>query len=127
MAEEGDAAGIWRQKSLPVIYRPGRGDPLLVKLPFRSNNRTWIRGGRQRKPAWNARYECWEVPNAWFEEVVKQALARFGRVYVIQPYKEKEVCAPACWNARRAVTTTSTISFTASSNTASTTAFKSRS
>ena len=24
---------------------------------------------------------------------------RFGRVYVIQPYREFEKCAPACWNA----------------------------
>lgn len=39
------------------------------------------------------------LPAACFSELVERLLRRFGRVYVIQPYNEKEVCAPACWKA----------------------------
>jgi hypothetical protein len=36
---------------------------------------------------------------AWFEDTLKRLLARFGAVYVIQPFNKLEICAPACWNA----------------------------
>ncbi len=40
-----------------------------------------------------------EVPKAWFNDFVERSLRTFGQVYLIQPYREKETCSPACPNA----------------------------
>jgi hypothetical protein len=94
-----DAASIWRQQYVPVLYRPDHGE-LLVKTPFSPDIRAWLRGEQLRKPVWNPGYRCWEVPRCWFEELIWRLLDRYRWLYVIQPYREKEICAPACWNAR---------------------------
>jgi hypothetical protein len=94
-----DAAAIWRQSAIPVAYRPG-GAPLLVKLPFAADNADWLRNGKRTKPEWVKRFKAWEVPRSWFNDVILRVLQRYGRVYVIQPFRELEKCAPACWNAQ---------------------------
>lgn len=94
-----DARAIWYQTAIPVVYRQGRGLPLLVRLPYAKDNFDWLRGDNQRKPQWNRRYKCWEVPYAWLNALVMRLLRRFGRLYLIQPLKALEKCAPACWNA----------------------------
>lgn len=91
--------GIWRQSSTPVIFRQGLGFPLLFKLPYRTDNRDWVRNGQRNKPDWNERYKCWEIPRAWFEKSIRAALERFGEIYVIQPLRMQQKCAPACWSA----------------------------
>jgi hypothetical protein len=95
----GNAGAIWRQTAIPVIYRPGRGVPLKVKLPYAANNYVWLRDEHRNKPKWNEQFTCWELPSSWFEDVVRRSLARFGRVWVIQPHRAQETCAPACWRA----------------------------
>lgn len=49
---------------------------------------------------WNQEKRYWIVPAAWYDKLVEKALKKFGRVYLIQVYRELQVCAPACWNAR---------------------------
>ena len=71
----------------------------MVKLPYAPGNGDWLRSDHRRKPEWVKQYKCWETPKSWFEDVVRRLLQRFGRVYVIQPYRTQEKCAPACWNA----------------------------
>lgn len=95
-----NAASIWRQTAIPVVYRPGDG-PLLVKLPFATDNGDWLRNGKRTKPVWQSKFRSWEVRKGWFDDVIRRALLRYRRVYVIQPFREQEKCAPACWNARR--------------------------
>lgn len=82
-----------------MIYRQGGANPLMIRLPYAPDNRAWLRADRQRKPAWKKQFKCWEAPKSWFDSVISQCLHRYGRVYVIQPYKAHEKCAPACWNA----------------------------
>lgn len=95
-----NAARIWKQGSVPVIYRRTGGLPLMVRLPYREGNGDWLRNDRRRKPTWNKRFKCWEVPKKWFDDLIHRVLRRFHRVYVIQPFRVQEKCAPACWNAR---------------------------
>lgn len=90
---------IWRQTKRPVIFRQGLGHPLLLKLPYRADNKDWIRNGRRNIPNWNAHYKCWEIPMAWFEKAIRAAFDRFEGIYVIQPLRKQQKCAPACWNA----------------------------
>lgn len=90
---------IWRQTVVPVIYRQGKGKPLLIKLPYDSENKAWLQDGRRRKPKWNPQFKCWETPKAWFNDIVNRCLKAFGSVHIVQPYREQEKCAPACWNA----------------------------
>jgi hypothetical protein len=94
-----NAAALWKQHAIPVVYRPEGREPLLVHLPYRPDNGAWLRGQHRRRPAWVAQYKGWQAPKAWFDDVVSQCLLRFGHVYVIQPYRVQETCAPACWQA----------------------------
>lgn len=92
---------IWLQNVIPVIYRRGAGYPLLLRLPYKEDNRIWLRDQNKRKPKWigeNKRY--WEIPASWLNSIVSRLLNRWGKLYIIQPFREQEKCAPACWNAR---------------------------
>jgi hypothetical protein len=89
---------VWRQNRIPVIYREGAGR-LLLRLPYSDDNRDWLRSSKQRKPQWNSENKYWEILMAWFNDVVNRALHRWKVIYVIQPYRDQEKCAPACWHA----------------------------
>lgn len=92
---------VWNQKSIPVVLRrTGRGDRIRVRLPYSKDNREWLRNYRRTDPTWVDGYRYWEFPKSWFNDFVDRALLRFGAVYVVQPYREKEICAPACLEAR---------------------------
>ena len=90
---------VWRQGSVPVIYRRGTGYPLLMRLPFSAGNRAWLKSYARTNPTWIAEKRHWELPQAWFNDLVTRALTKWGKLYIIQPYREQEKCAPACWNA----------------------------
>ena len=90
---------IWGQKEIPVLYRPGSGKLLLVRLPYAVTNRPWLKGDHRNQPEWVAEHKCWQTPKAWFEDIVKRSLGKYRRIYVIQPFNTQEKCAPACWNA----------------------------
>lgn len=91
---------VWGQKGMPVVLRRnGKGEKLRVRLPFSDDNRHWLQNGRRTTPAWSGKHQCWELPKAWFNDFVTQALNRYGKLYVIQPYREQEKCSPACLNA----------------------------
>lgn len=95
-----DILRVWRQAKIPVVYRQGGSNPLLVRIPYAKDNRVWLQAGRRNKPAWIKEHGAWEVPKAWFDDVVAACLAKYRQVYVIQPYRVQEKCAPACWNAQ---------------------------
>jgi hypothetical protein len=94
------AREIWKQTRIPVVFRPGGKNSLMVKFPYALDNRDWLRKGHRTKPCWNEHYECWELPRSWFEDVTQRLLRRFGKVYIIQPFRLQEKCAPNCWNAK---------------------------
>lgn len=97
---EPDIKRIWNQKVIPVVYRSNAKKVLLLRLPYAEDNKTWLRNENQRRPEWDAEFKCWHTPKSWFNEIVNRCLHRFGKIYVIQPYRAQEKCAPACWNAR---------------------------
>ena len=90
---------VWRQGELPVVFRRESPHRLLVKVPSAAGNMEWLRGGRRIRPIWSRQYSAWELPRAWLESVVRSCLARYARCYVVQMHRERQVCAPACWNA----------------------------
>jgi hypothetical protein len=93
---------IWNQQShTPVVWRvPALMPKLHVRLPYRITNREWLSTGRRTAPVWDAENRWWVLPKFWFDDFVNRALHEFGRVYVIQPFREKEICALACRNAQ---------------------------
>jgi hypothetical protein len=95
-------AALWRQDAVPVIYRPGSTDQLMVRLPFADDNRTWLRAKHHAQPVWHDGHKCWRVPRSWFDDVVKRSIVRHGAAYVIQPFHVSKKCAPACWDAKGA-------------------------
>lgn len=90
---------IWQQKRVPVVYRQGGRKPLLIRIPYHPSNRQWLKGAHRNQPEWNGEGKRWETPKSWYEDVVKLSLERFGSIYVIQPFRTQQKCAPACWNA----------------------------
>jgi hypothetical protein len=98
---EAEIGRVWRQGVVPVLWRTGKkGGPLYVKLPYDVFNRSWLKKPRGRDPVWNQVEKRWEVPVAWFNDLVEKCLTRFGRVYIVQPFREQEKCSPACQNAQ---------------------------
>jgi hypothetical protein len=94
------AREIWKQTRIPVVLRRGGKNPLMVKFPYAPDNRDWLREGHRTKPDWNEHYECWELPRSWFEDVTQRLLRRYNKVYIIQPFRLQDKCAPKCWNAK---------------------------
>jgi hypothetical protein len=45
-----DMAVIWTQRKIPVVYRQRGSQPVLIRLPYHEDNRTWLKGGHRRKP-----------------------------------------------------------------------------
>ncbi len=93
---------VWKQDAVPVILRrDGKGQKLRARLPFAPDNREWLRNGRRSRPKWVSGdgQEYWELPKAWFNDFVNRALDKYGAVYIIQPFREQEVCARACMEA----------------------------
>ncbi|RUX33318.1 hypothetical protein EOA23_07250 [Mesorhizobium sp. M2A.F.Ca.ET.042.01.1.1] len=91
---------VWNQKRIPVAWRKtGKGEKLLVRLPYATNNRAWLGALGRVRPTWDQRQNHWKLPKAWFNGFVERSLSHFGKVYIIQPYREQEKCSPACQNA----------------------------
>jgi hypothetical protein len=91
---------IWEQKKIPVVLRrTGKGQRLRVRLPYSAVNRQWLQNGRRTSVDWIDGKKYWELPKAWFNDFVDRALKKYGKVYIVQPYREQEKCAPACQNA----------------------------
>lgn len=94
---------IWKQDKIPVVLRRGgKGQRLRVRLPYADDNRKWLQNGRRTNPDWigGEKQNYWELPKAWFNDLVDRALRKYGKVYVIQPFREHEICARACMEAQ---------------------------
>lgn len=91
---------IWSQKTIPVVGRRNdNGYKLRVRLPWAQDNRQWLNSLGKSAVVWNKPDERWELPKSWFNTFVNRALDRYGKLYVIQPYREHEKCAPSCMKA----------------------------
>jgi len=99
--DEESIRAIWKQDRIPVVLRrTGKGELLRVRLPFSPDNRRWLQNDRRVAPSWIASGKFWELPKAWFDDLVNRALKTHGQIYVIQPYREQEKCSHKCQNAK---------------------------
>jgi hypothetical protein len=96
---EGRFQQLWdsacRDGGVPVIIKDAQ-PPVRFRLPYAENNRSLIKGAHARKPTWNRNSYQWEVPVAWFDNLIEGCLRRYGEVYVVQLHNITEKCAPAC-------------------------------
>lgn len=90
---------IWNQSDVPVIFRADVNQKLRVRTPYSKDNRTWLKIGHRVDPEWNKEKKYWALPKSWFDDLVTRFIEKYNKVYVIQPYREQEKCAPACWRA----------------------------
>jgi len=90
---------IWRNGRIPVVYRPGRREYLLARIPFTGESILWLAGEGKHRIEFNPRFKAWEIPPTRLNDIIKRCLNRFGETWLIQSYREFEKCAPACWNA----------------------------
>ena len=97
-----DIKRVWNQNEIPVIIRRAKpGQKHRLRLPYSDINRDWLRDERRDRPVWLADGKYWEIPKAWFNDFVERCLKRYGQVWIIQPFRESEKCAPACMKAKR--------------------------
>jgi hypothetical protein len=89
---------VWNQNGIPVILRRDSG-LLRLRLPFSNDNRNWLQSFGRTHPVWDKEKRCWETPKSWFNDLVRRSLEKYNKLYVIQPFRVQEKCAPACWNA----------------------------
>jgi hypothetical protein len=68
-------------------------------LPYSKNSREFLQNGKRTNPEWKGIDKYWETPKAWFNELVERILRKYQKLYIIQPYRRQETCAPACMNA----------------------------
>lgn len=94
-----DLNSFWSRTRLPAVFQRQRPAKLLVRLPYAANNKVWLRAGQRNKPSWDKMHGAWEVPQSWFERTIRLSFDRYQACYVIQLYREKEVCAASCWKA----------------------------
>jgi hypothetical protein len=85
---------VWNQLKIPVIVR-GSGT-VHLRLPWARDERDWLRGDHARHPLWVADKRHWVIPQKWLNKFVDRALHKYGQLYIIQPYREKETCTAAC-------------------------------
>lgn len=98
--DDGRIKRVWDQTKIPVVLRrDGPREKLRVRLPHAPRNFDWLKAGRHTDPFFSIAHDCWEVPKAWFSDLVDRSLERYGQVYIVQPYREQEKCSPACLNA----------------------------
>ncbi|RYC17651.1 hypothetical protein [Ciceribacter ferrooxidans] len=98
--EEERLREVWRQRKIPVIIRRDeKGEKLRVRLPYAENNRQWLNTVGKSTVTWIDNKSYWELPKNWFNDFVNRALERYGKLYVIQPYREQEKCARKCMEA----------------------------
>lgn len=98
--EDNRLQSIWDQSKVPVIFRfAGTGSRPIVRLPFALENRMWLQMLGRINPTWDRASHQWIIPKSWFNSFVRHALTKYKRLYVIQPFREQEKCAPACLNA----------------------------
>lgn len=91
---------IWQQKIVPVVFCEASSGCLWIRLPYAKDNRSWLKNEHRHKPKWQPDQKYWIIPRAWFDDIIHRCLSRFGSVYVIQPHRERQKCAPVCWNAK---------------------------
>jgi hypothetical protein len=95
-----DAKTIWNNTTIPVVLRRGGTQAIRLRLRYAKDNRSWLKAKpRNKDPYWDKQGKYWELPASRFNEIVTMLLNRFSCVYIIQPYREKEVCARSCMEA----------------------------
>ncbi len=92
---------IWKQTAVPVILRrDGFHEKLRVRVPEGATSSRWMNALGKSHANWMvAEGGYWELPKGWFNSFVNAALDRYGKLYVIQPYREQEKCARRCMDA----------------------------
>lgn len=90
----------WNQDKIPVVVRTNKkGSKLHVRIPGGETERRWINSIGKSSGIWIGDKRYWQLPKTWFNDFVNRALDRYRQLYVIQPYRVLEKCAPACQNA----------------------------
>jgi hypothetical protein len=94
-----EITGVWRNGRVPVVYKPDGTEPLIVRIPFRNDNRDWLLG-RGRSITWVAQFHAWALPRGRFNDIIERALQRYESCYVIQEFRPLQKCCAACWDAK---------------------------
>jgi hypothetical protein len=98
---------IWNQQMTPVVLRRGGGRRPRLRVPVNRTDADWIRSTRfwlqnvgGNPPTWNESKSYWEVATKRFNALIPLLFSKYPKVYIIQPFRQQEICASRCWNAQ---------------------------
>jgi hypothetical protein len=91
-----------RPDGTPVVLLTRKTQPLWVIIPFANDNHEWLGESRTRRTYHYVRDKDphhWAVPKSWLNALTRRLVDRFGACYLVQALRQRETCAPACWDA----------------------------
>lgn len=101
LADLQDLRALMLEAQVPVILNAEKGrGALYLRLPGGEKDQDFVWGGQASYPDWNPKSKIWQVSRSAMQEHAKRCLAKWGTCWIVQPYKEREVCAPACQHAQ---------------------------
>ena len=89
---------IWRSPSNSVLFLDS--NKLLLKLPDCKNQEKWLTINGKKKPIWNEKFKCWQLPKSWYISLTVSIVKKYNTLYLIYPYRKHRKCAPSCWNSQ---------------------------
>lgn len=97
-----NAKEAWQQFEIPVIVRTrkreGKNPRLRIRLPNHPDPFALLKGPNKnnRNPIELQKQHYWEIAYGRLNEIVETLAKTFGQVILIQPVREKLVCARKC-------------------------------
>jgi len=101
-----DAKLAWNQSQIPVILRRrkiyGQNTKIRIRLPKRGDHYKLLKGDNKsnHNPVFFEKGGFWEVPYGRLNYLVETLAKFYGKVILMQPVREKQVCARACMQAQ---------------------------
>lgn len=83
---------------LPVLLNTKTKGKIMLRFPNEEKHEDFVAGGQRSEPEWKP-YGAWFVARSALRSHAQRCIAKWGGCWIVQSYREKEVCAPACQNA----------------------------
>ena len=99
---------LWREVSFPILYNPGKGKPLLLRLspPEKrpqlqpTDEYEFLVEPNKHRPKWGILKRHWELPHSWLDDLVKKIVGARRALYLTQHIRSYETCSKQCQEAK---------------------------
>lgn len=86
------------ESKIPVLLNPKTKGKIMLRFPNEEKHQAFVEAGQKSEPEWKP-YGAWLVARSALRSHAQRCIGEWGSCWIVQSYREKEVCAPACQNA----------------------------